>query len=111
MTTLWKQTTLCALLTILGLALLMQASSSSAATTYGREKLKGSTSSQGDFSKERPNIIEAQNLTAQACDKVANAQKAGEWDKAGHAQKAKSLLEQARNELKLAADTSSAIKR
>ena len=35
-----------------------------------------------------------------------DAQKANEWDLAGHAQKAKELLDQANNELKLTAEAS-----
>ncbi|MGA3238366.1 MAG: hypothetical protein ABSG03_18900 [Bryobacteraceae bacterium] len=38
-----------------------------------------------------------------AFDKIVEAQKANEWDMAGHAQKAKDLLDQVNNELKLAA--------
>jgi hypothetical protein len=35
-----------------------------------------------------------------------DAQRANEWDLAGHAQKAKELLDQVNNELKLAAEAS-----
>ena len=102
MTTPWKKTALQSLLTVAGLALLLQAIAYSA-TTYSREKLKGTSTTQGDFSsKDRPTLVEAKNLTAQACDKITAAQQAGEWDKTGHAQRAKTLLMQAQNELKLA---------
>ena len=37
--------------------------------------------------------------------KVVAAQQANEWDLGGHAQKAKRLLDQVNNELKLAAET------
>jgi hypothetical protein len=50
-----------------------------------------------------PNIAAAQRLTQQAWDKIVAAQQANEWDMAGHAQKAKELLDQANNELKQAA--------
>jgi len=51
-----------------------------------------------------PNIAAAQRLSRQAWQKVVDAQQANEWDMAGHAQKAKELLDQANNELKLAAE-------
>ncbi len=51
-----------------------------------------------------PNIAAAQRLSQQAFDRIVAAQKANEWDMAGHAQKAKELLEQANAELKLAAE-------
>ena len=50
-----------------------------------------------------PNIAAAQRLSKQAFEKILDAQRANEWDMQGHAQKAKELLEQASNELKLAA--------
>jgi hypothetical protein len=50
-----------------------------------------------------PNLAAAQRLSLNAYDKIIAAQKANEWDMAGHAQKAKDLLDQANNELKLAA--------
>ena len=51
-----------------------------------------------------PNIAAAQRLSRQAWQKVVDAQQANEWDMQGHAQKAKELLDQANNELKLAAE-------
>lgn len=51
-----------------------------------------------------PNIAAAQRLSRQAFDKIVAAQQANEWDMQGHAQKAKELLDQASNELKLAAE-------
>ena len=51
-----------------------------------------------------PNLAEAQRLSRQAFEKVVAAQKANEWDMAGHAQKAKELLDQVNNELKQAAE-------
>jgi hypothetical protein len=51
-----------------------------------------------------PNIAEAQRLTRQAWEKMVAAQHANEWDMKGHAQKAKELLDQVNNELKLAAE-------
>ena len=50
-----------------------------------------------------PNLAAAQRLSRQAWQRVLDAQKANEWDMDGHAQKAKELLDQANNELKLAA--------
>ena len=52
-----------------------------------------------------PNLAAAQRLSRQAWNKVVAAQQANEWDMAGHAQKAKDLLDQVNNELKLAAET------
>jgi len=51
-----------------------------------------------------PNLAAAQRLSQQAWDKIVAAQRANEWDMAGHAQKAKELLDQANRELKLAAE-------
>ena len=56
--------------------------------------------------RRHPNIAAAQRLSRQAWEKIVAAQKANEWDLAGHAQKAKELLDQVNNELKLAAETS-----
>jgi hypothetical protein len=51
-----------------------------------------------------PNLAAAQKLTAQAYDKLEAAQKANEYDLGGHAEKAKALLKQAADEIKLAWD-------
>ncbi len=57
-----------------------------------------------NVSKARhPNIAAAQRLSQQAFERIVAAQQANEWDMGGHAQKAKNLLEEANNELKLAA--------
>jgi hypothetical protein len=53
--------------------------------------------------KRHPNLAAAQRLSANAYQRVIDAQQANEWDMQGHAQKAKDLLEQANNELKQAA--------
>ena len=53
-----------------------------------------------------PNIAAAQRLSNQAYMRIIQAQEANEWDLGGHAQKAKNLLEQVNNELKLAAEQS-----
>jgi hypothetical protein len=53
-----------------------------------------------------PNLAAAQRLSQQAWDKIVAAQQANEWDLQGHAQKAKELLDQVNNELKLAAEVS-----
>jgi hypothetical protein len=53
-----------------------------------------------------PNLAAAQRLSRQAWEKIAAAQEANEWDLQGHAQRAKNLLDQVNNELKLAAEAS-----
>jgi len=50
-----------------------------------------------------PNLAAAQRLARHAWQRVLDAQKANEWDMEGHAQKAKELLDQVNNELKIAA--------
>ena len=60
-----------------------------------------------DISKGRhPNLAAAQRLSQQAWERIVAAQEANEWDLAGHAQKAKNLLDEVNNELKLAAEAS-----
>jgi predicted metal-dependent phosphoesterase TrpH len=54
--------------------------------------------------KKHPNLAAAQRLSTEAFEKVKAAQEANEWDMNGHAAKAKELLEQVNNELKLAAE-------
>jgi hypothetical protein len=56
--------------------------------------------------KRHPNLAAAQRLTEQAFNKITAAQQANEWDLAGHAAKAKDLLDQANQELKKAAEVS-----
>jgi hypothetical protein len=57
-----------------------------------------------DISKHRhPNLHAAQDLAHRAWERIVQAQKANEWDMEGHAQKAKELLDQVSNELKMAA--------
>jgi hypothetical protein len=53
--------------------------------------------------KKHPHLATAQDLISQAFEKIEVAQKANEFDMGGHAQKAKNLLEQASQEIKLAA--------
>jgi hypothetical protein len=53
--------------------------------------------------KIHPNIAAAQRLSRQAYDKIDKAQRANQYDMEGHAQKAKELLDQVNEELKLAA--------
>ena len=55
---------------------------------------------------KHPNLAAAQRLSTQAYEKIVAAQQANEWDLSGHAQKAKNLLDQVNNELKLAAQAS-----
>jgi PBP1b-binding outer membrane lipoprotein LpoB len=50
-----------------------------------------------------PNLAAAQRLSKQAFEKITAAQEANEFDLAGHAAKAKTLLDQVNSELKLAA--------
>jgi len=60
-----------------------------------------------NISGERhPNLAAAQQLSRQAWQRILDAQKANEWDLGGHAQRAKELLDQVNNELKLAAEAS-----
>lgn len=54
--------------------------------------------------KLHPNLAAAQKLSRQAYNKIVAAQKANEYDMNGHAQKAKELLDQVNEELKLAAE-------
>lgn len=55
-----------------------------------------------------PNLAAAQQLTREAWEKIIAAQKANEFKLGGHAERAKQLLTQASNEIKLAADESNA---
>ena len=55
---------------------------------------------------KHPHLAEAQKLVHEAHDRLSAAQKANEFDLGGHAAKAKNFLEQASQELKLAADQS-----
>jgi hypothetical protein len=59
---------------------------------------------------KHPNLAAAQKLAAQAFDKLEAAQKANEYDMDGHAQKAKDLLKQANDEIKLAAEAANKAK-
>ncbi len=52
-----------------------------------------------------PNLAAAQRATEHAYEKIVAAQQANEFDLNGHAAKAKELLEQADQQLKLAAET------
>ena len=61
--------------------------------------------------KLHPNLKRAQNQAAAAYNSIVEAQKANEFDLQGHAQKAKELLDQVNNELKLAAEASNARKK
>jgi hypothetical protein len=57
-----------------------------------------------------PNLAAAQTFIEKAIDKVTAAQEANEYDLKGHAAKAKSLLHQAYDEIKLAAEAANAKK-
>jgi len=52
---------------------------------------------------KHPNLAAAQRLSLQAYEKITAAQQANEFDMAGHAAKAKTLLDQVNAELKQAA--------
>jgi hypothetical protein len=57
-----------------------------------------------NVSAERhPNIAAAQQLSQEAYEKISAAQQANEFDMQGHAAKAKTLLEQVNNQLRMAA--------
>ncbi|MGI4879487.1 MAG: hypothetical protein ACRYG4_18595 [Janthinobacterium lividum] len=54
-------------------------------------------------STKHGNLAAAQAFTKQAFDKMTDAQKANKYDLGGHAARAKKLLDQAADEMKLAA--------
>ena len=56
--------------------------------------------------RRHPNLARAQKQCENAFNSITAAQKANEWDLAGHAAKAKELLDQANEELKKAAEVS-----
>ena len=58
--------------------------------------------------KKHPNLAAAQKLAASAYDKITAAQKANEFDLEGHAARAKELLDQVNQELKLATEAANA---
>jgi len=53
--------------------------------------------------KHHPNLAAAQHLSQKAFERITAAQAANEWDMDGHAAKAKDLLDQVNQELKIAA--------
>ena len=53
---------------------------------------------------KHPNLAAAQRMSQQAWEKIKAAQQANEWDMQGHAAKAKELLDQVNQELKLSAE-------
>lgn len=55
---------------------------------------------------KHPNLAAAQRLSLEAFTKLEDAQRANEYDLKGHAAKAKELLRQANDEIKLAAQAS-----
>jgi hypothetical protein len=61
--------------------------------------------------KRHPNLAAAQRLSQQAYERIVQAQQANEWDLQGHAQKAKELLDQVNNQLRMAATASNERKR
>jgi hypothetical protein len=59
---------------------------------------------------KHPNLAQAQKLAVQAFERLEAAQKANEYDMEGHAQKAKDLLKQVNDEIKLAAEAANKAK-
>ena len=57
-----------------------------------------------------PNLAAAQRLSEQAFQKITAAQEANEFDMQGHAKKAKELLEEVNNQLKMAAEAANRAK-
>lgn len=56
-----------------------------------------------DVGRRHPNLMAAQRLMEQATARIDAAQQANEWDMGGHAAKAKELLGQAYEQVKMAA--------
>ena len=54
--------------------------------------------------RKHPNLAAAQKMLLSASEKIEAAQKGNEYDMEGHAAKAKDLINQASDELKLAAE-------
>jgi hypothetical protein len=54
--------------------------------------------------KKHPNLAAAQRMVQNAWEKISAAQTANEFDMQGHAAKAKDLLDQANQQLKMAAE-------
>jgi DICT domain-containing protein len=54
--------------------------------------------------RKHPNLAAAQRLSQQAFERISIAQQANEFDMDGHATKAKELLEQANEQLRIAAN-------
>jgi hypothetical protein len=65
----------------------------------------GFVAGQDVSARRHPNLNAAQRLIDQAYAKISAAQDANEFDMAGHAARAKDLLDQANREIKLAAET------
>jgi hypothetical protein len=64
----------------------------------------GVTVAQRVSPERHPNLAAAIELMDKASAKLTDAQVANEWDMQGHAAKAKQLLDEARHEVKLAAE-------
>jgi DICT domain-containing protein len=54
--------------------------------------------------QKHPNLAAAQRFSQQAFERISAAQQANEFDMDGHAAKAKDLLQQANEQLRVAAD-------
>jgi hypothetical protein len=54
--------------------------------------------------QKHPNLAAAQRLSQQAFERISAAQQANEFDMDGHAEKAKDLLQQANEQLRVAAN-------
>ena len=68
----------------------------------GRVRGRVAQKDKGEGKYTHPNLAAADRLVQQAYGKLEAAQKANEYDLGGHAAKAKDLLKQAQDEIKLA---------
>ena len=100
----WKNPLLCLALIVILVALLMHTTAFAGAPTFGREKLKGQTTAEGNLATQQQYIADAQNLAFQAYDKIVAAERIGKGDGMGHTKRAEELLVKVQNELKLAAE-------
>jgi len=87
------------------------ASSALAAALFFGGVALGQRPAQNVSAERHPNLAAAQRLTNMAFNKIVAAQQDNEWDLDGHAQKAKDLLDQANQQLKLAAEAANANKK
>ena len=67
--------------------------------------LSGQGRPEDNVGRRHPNLEAAQRLSTQAYERMRAAQRANEFDLAGHAQKAEELLDQANRQMAAAANT------